>query len=326
MRVQTLDEAGLDLARHLVPLLDARVRLSTGPGIVEPDAVEVVIGGRPDRPVFAALPRLRALIIPWAGLPPETRQLMRDFPKVAVYNSHHNAGAVAEMALALLLAAAKCVVPLDAALRRNDWRPRYQPSRSVTLAGRTAVILGYGAIGRQVARLCGGLGLEVVATRRSAASVVREAGVEIHPSTALSDLLPRAEVLVITLPLTDETRGLIGARELALLPNQAVLVNVGRGPVVDEAALYRALATRRLHSAGLDVWYTYPTSAWRQRFTRPARHPFGRLDNVVLSPHRAGDLGSEAMEQARAAAVAAIVNALARGEEPDSRVDVERGY
>jgi phosphoglycerate dehydrogenase-like enzyme len=104
-----------------------------------------------------------------------------------------------------------------------------------------------------------------------------------------------------------------------------VLVNVGRGPVVDEAALYHALKERRLGAAGLDVWYAYPEDD-QTAITPPSAYPFGELDNVVLSPHRGGLAFEPDARRARLAAVAAVVNALARGEPPPNRVDLERGY
>ncbi len=208
----------------------------------------------------------------------------------------------------------------------DDWRPRYAGGAAVSLEGRTALVLGYGAIGRRVARMCRGLAMNVLATRQSITGAARDEYAEVHPAGALPALLPSAQALIVCAPLTDETRGLIGARQLALLPAGAILVNVGRGPIVDEAALYAALTSGHLHSAGIDVWYNYPRRDWLRRFTPPARYPFGRLKNVVLSPHRAGDLGGEETEQARAEALAAILNALACGDQPPNRVDVERGY
>jgi phosphoglycerate dehydrogenase-like enzyme len=275
---------------------------------------------------------LKALIIPWAGLPESTRDLARDFPHIAVHNLHHNATSVAEMTAALMLAAAKFIVPMDRSLRAHDWTPRYEDNPAIQLHGRTALILGYGAIGRRVARICRGLGMRVLATRRHPERGGEE-GVELHPPEALRALLPRAGVLVVALPQTPETEGLIGAAELALLPEDAVLVNVARGPIVDEGALYRALAEGRLGAAGIDVWYNYPGGrgeGYGQARTRsdtpPSRFPFHELDNVVMSPHRAGGLHTEETERARMEGLASLLNAVAQGEEMPNRMDVEAGY
>ncbi len=315
-------EATAELHRRL----DAGVRLTVGPELPMPATYRILVAGRPERHELTASPHLQALIVPWAGIPESTLRLMREFPQVAVHNLHHNALPVAEFALALLLAAAKRLVPMDQALRQHDWRPRYEPNPSLLLEGKTALILGYGAIGRKLAAVCRGLGMEVIAIRRQAAAKGPEqpSGVRVAPLQDLQHLLPQADVLLICLPHTPETEGLIGAQELALLPTEAVLVNIGRGPIVDEAALYHALRDGRLHAAGLDVWYNYPGDAEARAHTPPSAYPFHQLSNVVLSPHRAG--GSTETERLRVIHLARLLNAAARGEPLPNRVDLEAGY
>jgi phosphoglycerate dehydrogenase-like enzyme len=251
---------------------------------------------------------------------------MLEFPGITVHNLHHNAQPVAELVMALLLAAAKGIVPLDRSLRADDWTPRYQPSRTLLLSGKTALVLGYGAIGRIVARLCRGLGLEVIATRRQAAvPPQRDAeGTLVAPAAMLHDLLPRTDALLVCVPHTPDTTGLIGAEELALLPAHAVLVNIARGPVVDEAALYHALRERTIHAAGLDVWYHYPDSEEARAHTPPSAYPFHELDNVVMSPHRGG--ASTETERLRLEHLAVLLNAAAQGEPLPNRVDLGAGY
>jgi len=307
---------------HLRAHLDAEVHLTFGPDLPAPADYHILVAGRPQREHLTASPNLHALIIPWAGLPEVTRDLMRDFPHIAVYNLHHNAAPVAEMVLTLMLAAAKLVAPTDRALRAHDWTPRYhRPNPTILLEGKTALILGYGAIGQRAADLCRALGMKVVAIRRR---VVTPSPDEIYPPDALHSLLPQANVLIICLPQTPETTGMIGKRELALLPPGAVLVNVGRGPIVDEAALYHALREGTLHSAGLDVWYNYPADEAARSHTPPSAYPFHELDNVVMSPHRAG--GADETEMLRMMHLAALFNAAARGDEMPNRVDLQAGY
>jgi phosphoglycerate dehydrogenase-like enzyme len=317
--LRQLDPAAL---AHLRAHLDADVHLTFGPDLPVPADYHILVAGRPQREHLTASPNLYALIIPWAGLPEVTRELMRDFPHIAVHNLHHNAAPVAEMAVALMLAAAKLVVPLDQALRAYDWTPRYHhPHPTILLEGKTALILGYGAIGQRVAHLCRALGMKVMAIRRHVSALSPD---KIYPPDALHSLLPKANVLIICLPHTPETTGLIGERELALLPPGAVLVNVGRGPIVDEAALYHALREGTLHSAGLDVWYNYPADEAARSHTQPSAYPFHELDNVVMSPHRGG--GSNETERLRMRHLAALLNAAARGEEMPNRVDLQVGY
>ena len=116
----------------------------------------------------------------------------------------------------------------------------------------------------------------------------------------------------------------LGEPELRLLPPGSLLVNVARGPVVDQAALYRALLDGHLHAAGLDVWYRYPASPAERSHTPPADFPFHELDNVVMSPHRAG-LAVET-EALRMQALAELLNAACRGDSVPNRVDVQAGY
>lgn len=309
--------------------LDPGIRVTAGAPLPDPANFDILVAGRPTLAQLQASPNLRALIIPFAGLPEEARSLLLDpangLAHVAVHNLHHNTIPTAEMALALLLAAARLIVPNDQALRRGDWSLRYNPPPVTILHGKTVLILGYGAIGQRVGRVCQALGMQVLAVRRRPGEPAGD-GVVVFGPEALPDLLPRAQVLMITLPLTADTHGLLGAAELALLPAGALLVNVGRGPVVDEEALYRALADGRLGAAGLDVWYSYPATEAARSATFPSAYPFHELDNVVMSPHIGGGFGSPYTERERMAHLARLLNALHRGDPAPNRVDLALGY
>jgi phosphoglycerate dehydrogenase-like enzyme len=313
-----------DAKTRLLDILDPGISLSVGPDVPVPPDTEILIAGRPSLEHLAASPKLHTLIIPWSGLPDTTRDLLLDHPHIAVYNIHHNAAPVAELAFTLLLAAAKFILPLDRSLRANDWRPRYRPNPSLLLKDKTALIMGYGAIGRRLARLCQAIGMTVLATKRNPAANKGEQFAEVHPPKALPQLLRRANVLLICLPLTPETKGLIGAEELAMLPPGAVLVNVGRGLIVDERALFEALRDGGLHSAGLDVWYNYPSEEADRSNTPPSTFPFHELDNVVMSPHRGG--ATNQTNSLRMNALAGLLNKTARGESLPNRVDLGAGY
>lgn len=311
-----------DEAAHFRPALAPGIAVTEGG---EPPAgTAILVSGRPTREQLAA-PGLRALVIPWAGLPDETGDLLRDFPDVAVHNLHHNAAPVAELALMLLLAAAKFALRYDNALRAHDWRPRYErPAPTVLLDGKTALILGYGAIGRRVAAACRALGMNTLATRRRIDAPETDGDTEVHPPAALRDLLPRADAVIICLPHTPATDGLLGAAELALLPAHAVLVNIGRGRIVDEQALYEALRDGRLHAAGLDVWYSYPPDEAARAAWPPSAYPFHELDNVIMSPHRGG--AADETARLRMTALAEMLNEAAAGREMGNRLDVAAGY
>ena len=311
-----------ELLASLRPLLNERVILTSGDDISDPEHTEILITGLPEKKSLDGCANLRALIIPWAGLPKATAELMRGYPQIAIHNIHHNATPTAEHAVGLMLAAAKRIAFCDRHLRRGDWSPRYLRERGALLAGKTALVLGFGAIGRRVARACCGLGLEVRAIRRSPGGNDHD-GVVLHGPGDLEMLLPQANVLFVTLPLTAETEGLIGARQLRLLPDGAVLVNVARGAIVDEQALYNELATGRI-AAGLDVWYRYPKTEPEREALPPSSLPFAELDNVVMTPHLGGS--SHKTEQLRAEALAGLLNAAAEGRPMPNRVDLEEGY
>jgi phosphoglycerate dehydrogenase-like enzyme len=284
-----------------------------------------LIAGRPTRQQIEASPDLHTLLIPWIGLPPETRLLMSEFPHIAVHNLHHNSVTTAETALMLMLSAAKQNNPIEQKFRQHDWRPRYESNPALMLHGKTVLILGYGHIGRHVGQVCRALGMRVLAVRRSGRKLADDpAQAEIFTPDALPDLLPQANFLVITLPQTVETEGMIGETELNILPDQAILVNVGRAAVVDQRALYQALESGKLHSAGIDVWYNYPKDEDSRANTPPADYPFHTLENIVMSPHRGG--GSLEVEVLRLESIAAILNAAARGEVIPNRIDLDKGY
>jgi phosphoglycerate dehydrogenase-like enzyme len=305
--------------------LDPQIEFVSGEQLPAPADFQVLVAGNPTPEQLSVSPNLHTLIIPWAGVSDKVKELLADRPEIAVYNLHHNAITTAETALMLMFAAAKLIVPIDRAMRRHDWRPRYGPNYSAYLHGKTILVLGFGSIGRYVARVCRGMSMQVIGVRRSPEADLPDGlEAEVHPPEALPELLPRADVLMVTMPLTDETRGMIGVAELALLPEHAVLVNVGRGPVVDQEALYRALKDGRLHSAGIDVWYNYPPDEDSRENTPPSDFPFHELDNVVMSPHRGG--GSREVETIRMRHLAELLNRLVHDGDAPNRVDLKRGY
>lgn len=311
-----------ELTRRLHP----DVTLTTGE-LLQPASVNVLIGGWFTAEQLDACPNLRAVIVPFAGTPIETVRLLRGYPQLGLHSLHYNAAPTAELAMALLLAAAKRVVPIDRELRAFDWRSRYNVTEAVVLEGKTALVLGYGLIGKRIARACAGLGMQVLGVRRSEpeqAGALDAAGAAVYGVSALHTLLPQADVLLMVLPGTDATAGLVGAAELALLRPGAIVINVGRGPTLDEEALWNALQSGHLRAAGLDVWWKYPERLVNPDPTPPSRFPFHELDNVVLSPHRAGWLSES--EHGRMEGLAAMLNAAARDEPIPSPVNKELGY
>lgn len=158
---------------------------------------------------------------------------------------------------------------------RNQWE-EYQ---SDELENKTMAIIGYGSIGQKLAQVAHAFGMNVVATRRSIDQPTRQDGVQVFPADRLDEVLARGDVVVICLPLTDETEGLIGEAELRAMKPNAYLVSVGRGKVIQEAALVRALRERWIAGAGLDVFVERPL---------PPDSPFFDLPNVIMTPHMSG--------------------------------------
>ena len=305
-------------------LLDPEINFTEGREIPDPPNYHILIHPTPDKEWIKASPGLKAVVVPWAGIPQNTREILADYPDVSLHNLHHNNFNTAEMGLALLLAAAKNLVPLDQKLRNNDWAPRYEEQKAIMLRNRTALILGFGEIGQALASYCLGLGMKVMATKKHPESYDGDLDVQVHHSDKLHDLLPKAEVLLVSLPLTDETEDLIGESEINLMPAESIIINIGRGPIVNQFALYEALKSGHLHSAGSDVWYNYPKSREERSDTPPADVPFGDFVNFVLSPHRGGMVME--VEVQRAEALANLLNSANRGEPIPNKVDIEAGY
>lgn len=189
--------------------------------------------------------------------------------------SHH----VAEHAFALLLAAARNVVTHTDAIRagRFDRSPTNRP-----LLGLVLGIVGLGNVGRAVAHLGRAFGMKVMAINRSGRTP--EAVDFIGTLEALQRVLRDSDYVVLCLPLTLETSGLIGSGELETMKESAVLVNVARGDVVQEKALYNHLRSHREFRAASDVWWRYPEG----ERGRPYTHPFHQLENFIATPHVAG--------------------------------------
>ncbi len=189
---------------------------------------------------------------------------------VPVARTGYSSDSTIELTWALILAIVRHIASESASLRAGGW----QRTIGGDLRGKTLGVLGLGNIGAAVARIGAAFGMEVVAwsqnlTAEKAASV----GARLVPK---DELLGMADVLTIHLVLSGRTRGLIGARELALMKRTAYFVNTSRGPIVDEAALIEALRRRAIAGAALDVFHIEPLSA---------DHPFRSLDNVLATPH-----------------------------------------
>lgn len=217
----------------------------------------------------------------------------------------------ADLAFALILAAARRVTEAERYLRQGQWKT-WSPMllTGVDVHGATLGIVGLGRIGEAVARRARGFSMRVLYANRSARPEVEAAlGIE---RRGLDELLKSSDFVSIHVPLNDSTRHLIGERELNLMKPTAVLVNTSRGPVVNERDLYRALKDRRIFAAGLDVFDTEPIRS---------DNPLLELDNVVLLPH----IGSASIATRTQMAVMAARNLtqVLAGQTPQNPVNPE---
>lgn len=280
------------------------IRLTRGPTTELPPEATVLIGSRITPELLRARPALGTIIVPWAGIPQLLLDAIRDSGRgdLQVQNIHHNAISAAETAIGLLLAASRGIASLDVDLRKHDWRQRYEPRGSLRLHGSRAVILGRGAIGSRIQSALLGLGMTVRMLGRPAKRnrwCSQDLAAQVRDATAL----------LIAVPAGPDTDGVVDASVLDAMPG-GIVVNVGRGSVLDEDAVYARLADRRLFAAGIDVWWQVPAEEDARANTPPSRHPFHQLDNVVMTPHVGGGLGETGIEAARAAAIGTILHEL----------------
>jgi len=276
--------------------------------------VDVLITLGFTREMGAAAKRLKLVQVPGAGLDRIERAALPAGAWLAnVYG--HEVG-IAEYVLGAILTLTRGFARLDAALRRGVWESQWAvgsapPAPWPELAGKTLGILGYGRIGRALARRARAFDMEVCAIRREVTRSDSEGLAFLGGPDALGEVVRRADYLAVTLSLTEATRGILGEQELRMMKPTAVLINVARAEIVDEDALYRALAEQRIAGAILDVWYRYPKAAGP---TLPARQPFHELPNVLMTPHVSG--WTEGMLEARAKLIAENIQRTARGESP----------
>ena len=204
-----------------------------------------------------------------------------------VARTAHHERAIAEHILMVILAAQRRLLEVTAQLRAGSWQTLATDPQTPlhrTLAELTIGFVGLGAIGTQALELCGSLGARCVAVRRTVPEELPPHAAWVGTMDALPRLLSEADVLVLCVPLTDETTGLIGSEQLAALRPGAVLVNVARGPVLDLAALHEALDSGHLGAAALDVWWQAPEGMQAPEDTRRlANHP-----RVIATPHYSG--------------------------------------
>jgi phosphoglycerate dehydrogenase-like enzyme len=272
--------------------------------------VVIVAGHRFDAGIIDAARRLRLVVHQGVGYHDtvDVETLQRREIALAI-TPEGTATGVSEHAVMLMLAVCKRLPFADAELRAGRFHVNALRSESRELQGRTIGYIGMGRIGQAVAARLRAWGTTGIYADPIALTPQRESALGLRRTTH-DALLAAADVVTLHLPLTKETRGMIGAAAFAAMKPGAMLINTARGGLVDEAALEGALASGRLGGAGLDVFITEPT---------PARHPLFRFPNVVLTPHIAA--GSRDAFHTKMAAVFANIERFYRGEQLLNRIE-----
>ena len=255
-----------------------------------------------------AAPRLRLLQLPGAGTDAIEFDAVPD--TATVCNVYEHEIGISEYVLATML---QWVIPLgelENTLRQGHWRGShlFGPVHG-ELFGKTLGIVGYGRIGREVARRAQAFGMDVVAcshTSRGGDGIVTS----VESMERLDDLLPQSDFVLLALPLSGETRGVIGARQLALMKSTGVIINVARGALIDEEALFAACRDHQIGGAIIDTWYRYPGD--ESDTCQPSRFPFHQLDNVIMTPHASA--WTDRLATRRSRVIARNLDRLARNE------------
>ena len=282
---------------------------------------DMLLGPFVTEKLLQAAPKLKLIQVPWTGMDTFNYAAVQN-SVVPICNTHSNADAVAELALALTLDLTKKLSYHDRKMRRGSWNRDQQPLnlKSSMLRDSTVCILGLGSIGGRIAGLFKAFGATVFGTsdhRAADGSVDR-----VFPQAKALEAAGEADIVVCALPLTPETRGRINGEFLAALKPGTLLVNVSRAAVVEEDALYAALQSGQIGGFAADVWWNAPKRGESESW--PSTHNrFQDMENVVMSPHRAGFIeGSLPHLDGAVENIAALI----RGEALQNLVDRSKAY
>jgi phosphoglycerate dehydrogenase-like enzyme len=272
---------------------------------------DVFVGGRFSIEMVSAADNLRLVHAAGAG----TDKIASDSlaPDVLVANTFHHEQSIAEYVLAAAVLLRRGFLGQDWMLRKGTWATSAYDSsipQPRSLQGARVGFVGFGHIGRRSWRLfqsfdCVGAAVTGSGSVDAAAEGLSWAA----DARSLDRLMGEAEVVVVSAPLTERTEGMIGERELEALGPDGVLINVGRGPLVVERALYEALSGRVIAGAAIDVWYQYPDA---DGHAAPSELPIDKLPNVLMTPHCSGVTSNTFI--GRANDIAANIGRLHRGE------------
>ncbi len=290
----------------------------------------IIVGWRPKREWLWAAKDLRIVINPGTGVQhilPLMKELNQE-RSVKLINGHGHAHLTAQHTVALLLSMTNRIVMHHQWMTEGIWRTGDENSPSIPLYNRKIGLLGYGAINQNVHHLLSPFGADTSILKRNWEKLPSKntllQNVKKFSPYELHDFLQYIDTLIIAVPQTAKTEGIIGVEELKLLGKNGLLVNVARGIIVQEKPLFEALQNKVIAGAAIDVWYNYRPEPDEDGRKYPYQFPFHELDNTVLSPHRAG---SPFSEMARWDELIDNILSFAAGEKNlKNIVDLEEGY
>ena len=284
------------------------------------EGADVLLGPYVTRRIIQTAGNLKLIQVPWTGMDTFDFTAVQNID-VPVCNTHSNADSVAELGITIMLDLLKKASYHDRKMRAGNWNRDQQPLdlKSRMLNKQTVCVLGYGSIGSRIGRLAAAFGARVIAVDDYAKT---DGTARVYPNNRVKEALSEADVVLCTLPLTDTTRGLMDDSMFSAMKDGAVFINMSRAAVVSEDAAWNALESGKLGAFGADVWWNAPKRGESQSYPS-AKHPFWEMDNVLMSPHRAGFV--EGSLPHLDGAIANII-ALAEGEKLTGIVDTRKGF
>jgi len=284
--------------------------------------VEVIVATRLSSEVAQAAPKLKLLQKTGAGVDDMPFDSLREETWMA-NTSGSNPVPLAEGAVALVFALAKKAIQ-----RHGSFMKDRNVGRGVLLSGRKAGIVGFGSIGREVGRMLQCMGMRVLAVKRSRDDELAEAmGLEFLGTPGdLIHVMSESDFVVVTAPLTPETRGMIGEEELRAMKPTAYILNVARAALIQEEPLYRALSEGWIAGAAIDVWWTphFWDPLWNPEGRPASEYPFWELPNVICTPHSV--VSSDSRSDAGLKIMVENILRVKRGEPPINQVDKKLRY
>ncbi len=257
---------------------------------------KVIIGWRPTKKLLQSAENLKLFINPGTGI----KHLIEDFRdlnkirKVTLVNGHGHAYSTAQHAVALLLTLMNRIICHHDRMMKGNWETSDDEdilSSTVILRNRKIGLLGYGAINRHVHKFLSGFENEFHILKRNWKDVPEyendSENISKYDDTHLNEFLQAIDILFIAVPHTSKTEKMIKKKQLKLLGKNSLLVNIARGMIIDEESLFNALKEKIIGGAALDVWYNYNPKKDSKGREFPFKFPFHKLDNIVMSPHRA---------------------------------------